>query len=170
MGNFSLSERVWDATCGIGIINIDSLLNVFHFAMDEWFYQLGAPLCITIYPLQTRFSRMWETFAIMPYILHYNTRFSRIKYQYSPMCSYNLDNFTNAMSVSDIWGIIWKHLVAYHPLENEDDQGLYAQKRLRYSVILAMKNFVSLAFCKLTTILDAIDKKYICSIWLWYSQ
>ena len=33
-----------------------------------------------------------------------------------------------------------------------------------------MKNFVLLAFCKLTTILDAIDKKYICSIWLWYSQ
>ena len=41
---------------------------------------------------------------------------------------------------------------------------------MRYSVILAMKNFVLLAFCKLTTTLDAIDKKYICSIWLWYSQ
>ena len=35
MGKFSISERVWDATCGIGIVNIDSLLNVFHFAMDE---------------------------------------------------------------------------------------------------------------------------------------
>ena len=33
-----------------------------------------------------------------------------------------------------------------------------------------MKKFVLLAFCMLTTILDAIDKKYICSIWLWYSQ
>ena len=54
MGNFSISERVWDATCGIGIVNIDSLLNVFHFAMDEWFYQLGAPSCTTIYPLQNQ--------------------------------------------------------------------------------------------------------------------
>ena len=34
-----------------------------------------------------------------------------------------------------------------------------------------MKNFVLFAFCKLTTILDAIvDTKYICSIWFWYSQ
>ena len=33
-----------------------------------------------------------------------------------------------------------------------------------------MKNFVLFAFCMLATILDAIDKKYICSIWLWYSQ
>ena len=105
----------------IGIVSIDSLLNVFHFAMDEWFYQLGATLCTTIYPLQNQIQQ------IMPYILHYYTRFSRIKYQYSTMCSYNLDNFTNAMSVSDIWGIIWKHLVAQHPLENEDDQGLYTQ-------------------------------------------
>ena len=79
------------------------------------------------------------------------------------MCSYNLDNFTNAMSVSDIWGVIWKHLVALHSLENEDEQ-------LRYLIILAMKNFVFLAFCNLTTILDAIDKKYICSIWFWYFQ
>ena len=110
---------------------------------------------------------MWETFAIMPYILHYNTRFSRIIYPYSTMCSYNLDNITNAMSVSDIWGIIWKHLIAHQPLENEDDQGLYAQYKLRYSVILAMKNFVLLAFCKLTTILDAIDKTYS---WFWYSE
>ena len=42
MGNFSISERVWDATCGIGIVNIDSLLNVFHFAIDTlWYPAMG---------------------------------------------------------------------------------------------------------------------------------
>ena len=53
-GTLGISGRVWGATCGIGIVNIASLINVVNFAMDDWFYQLGAPLCTMIYSLQNQ--------------------------------------------------------------------------------------------------------------------
>ena len=83
------------STCSTSPWTSDFINQVLHYALRS-------------IHCKTRFSRMWETFAIMPYILNYNTRFSRIKYQYSTYIIWTILPMQCLFQISEVlFGSIW---------------------------------------------------------------